>query len=96
MKVSEVTAAIVKSYCGISGSDSDTTAILSVLMDSAKKFIAGYTGLSTDDMDNFDDLSLAYMVLVNDMYSNRDYTARNDSLNPCVKTILDMRSTNYI
>lgn len=96
MKISEITPEIVKDYCGISDNDSDEL-IKNVLMPAAKKFIIGYTGLSETEINQYDDLATAFMVLVNDMYTQRDYTLNiNRQVNPCVKTILSLYSVNYL
>lgn len=96
MKISEITTEIVKDYCGISDNDSDEI-IEKVLMPAAKTFITGYTGLSETEINQHDDLANAFMVLVNDMYTQRDYTLNyNKQVNPCVKTILSLYSVNYL
>lgn len=96
MKISEITVKTVKDYCGISDDDSDEL-IKNVLMPSAKSYIIGYTGLPEDEIDRHEDLSTAFMVLVNDMYTQRDYTLNiSRQVNPCVKTILSLYSVNYL
>lgn len=98
MKVSEISLDTVKDFCGISDDDSDN--ILAVVMPAARSFISNYTHLTAEQIDELDDMATAYMVLVNDMYSNRDYNSsqarQSTKLNPCVKTILDMHSHNYV
>lgn len=95
MKVSEVTAAFVKDFCGISDNDSD--AIVAVMMSAAKDFIKGYTGLSEEQIDGFEDITDAYLILVNDMFSQRDYTlSSHKQVNPAVKTILGLHAVNYL
>lgn len=96
MKVSELTLDIVKDYCGICDNDSDEM-IEKVLMPSAKSFVKGYTGLSETEIDQYEDISIACMVLINDMYTQRDYTlSLQKQVNPCVKNILAMYSKNLI
>lgn len=96
MKISEITPEIVKDYCGISDSDSDEI-IKKVLMPSAEKFITGYTGLSAEEINAHEDLSTAFLVLVNDWYTQRDYTLSfQKQVNPCVKTILNLYSINLL
>ncbi len=96
MKISEITTEIVKDYCGISDNDSDEI-IEKVLMSAAKTFITGYTGLSETEINQHDDLATAFMVLVSDMYTQRDYTLNiNRQVNPCVKTILSLYAVNYL
>ena len=73
---------------------------MEILKDAAKAFIRSYTALSDVEIDNLDDLGTAYMVLINDMYTNREYNSaqqrKSTTLNPCVKTILDMHSFNNV
>ncbi|MCM1508294.1 MAG: head-tail connector protein [Ruminococcus flavefaciens] len=96
MKISEITPEIVKDYCGISDSDSDDL-IKKVLMPSAKAYIIGYTGLTAEEINAHEDLSTAFLVLVNDMYTQRDYTLSfQKQINPAVSTILGLYSVNYL
>lgn len=96
MKISEISLQIVKDYCGISDSDSDEI-IENVMIPSVKSFILGYTGLSSEQVEKYDDFAFALLILVNDMYSNREYTLNvNRQVNPAVKTLLGMHSVNYL
>lgn len=96
MKISELTAGIVKDYCGISDDDSDDI-IEKVLLPAAREYIKGYTGLTAEQCDEHEDLSIACMVLVNDMFSQRDYTiSMHRQVSPTVKTILGMYAVNYL
>ena len=96
MKISELTPQTVKDYCGISDDDSDDI-IENVLLPAAREYIKGYTGLTSEQCDEHEDLSIACMVLVNDMYSQRDYTLNiHKQVSPTVKTILGMYAVNYL
>lgn len=96
MKISEITLKTVKDYCGISDDDSDEL-IKNVLMPSAKAYIMGYTGLSEEQINRHEDLATAFLVLVNDMYTQRDYTLSfQKQINPAVSTILGLYSVNYL
>ena len=95
MKISQTTLNDVKDYCGISDNDNDTL-IENYAMPAAKSFICGYTGLDAEQIDTHEDLTIAYMVLVNEMYTTRDFTVNKDKLNPTAKTILDMYAVNYL
>ncbi|MDE6679070.1 MAG: head-tail connector protein [Ruminococcus sp.] len=95
MKISEITPEIVKDYCGIS--DDDSNQIITVLMSSAKAYIVGYTGLSAEEIDLHEDLTTAFMVLINDMYTQRDFTLSfQKQVNPVVRTILGLYAVNYL
>lgn len=96
MRISELTAGIIKDYCGISDDDSDDI-IEKLLLPAAREYIKGYTGLTAEQCDEHEDLSIACMVLVNDMFSQRDYTiSMHRQVSPTVKTILGMYAVNYL
>jgi hypothetical protein len=92
MKISEISDEQIKEYCGLS----EDVTNLTVYKASAKAFIMGYTGLTSEEIDTHEDLIIAFFVLINDMSCNRDYTVNRNSLNPCVQTILGMYSKNNI
>lgn len=96
MKLSEIPLAVVKDYCGISDGDSDNI-LEKAVMPSAKAFIRGYTGLSDDEIDKHEDITTAFLVLVYDMYTQRDYIlSYQKQVNPCVETILNMYAKYFI
>lgn len=96
MKISELTAAMVKDFTGISDDDSDNI-VEDLLMPAAKAYIKGYTGLTEEQLDEYDDLATAFCVLVNDMFTNRDYTiSSHRQLSPTVKTILSLYAVNHL
>lgn len=94
MKVSEVNLPVLKDYCGISDDDSDE--ILVALMVAANSFIQSHTGLSAEEIDEHEDITYAYMVLVNDMYTSREYDKLSSKMSPqpnrTVETILSMHT----
>ena len=92
MKISEITDQQIKEYCGM---DDDAT-ILPIYKAAAKSFILSHTGITADELDMHDDLTIAYCVLINDMSCNRDYVVGKNILNPTVSTILSMHSRNNI
>lgn len=96
MKISEISLQYVKDYCGISGDDSDEI-VENILVPAAKSYIVSYTGLPAEDLDKYDDFSYAMLILVNDMYTSREYTLNvNRQVNPAVRTLLGMHSVNYL
>ena len=92
MRISEIRDEQIREYCGMS----EDVTILDVYKESARAFIIGYTGLTAEEIDEHDDLTIAYCVLINDMSFNRDYTVSQSNLNPCVSTILSMYAKNNI
>ena len=96
MKISELTSTMVKDYCGISDDNSDDI-VGNMLMPAAKAYIKGHTGLTDEQIDEHDDLAIAFCVLVNDMFTQRDYTTSiHRQASPIVKNILSMYAVNHI
>lgn len=94
MKISEVSLSAVKAHCGISGSDSDE--LLEIYMAAAKKLAADYTGLSKEQLDEYPDITVAYLNMVNEMYSQRLVMTAGTQMNEFQRQILDMHSVNYL
>ncbi len=96
MKISELTSEMVKDYCGISDDDSDDI-IGNLLMPAAKAYIMGYTGLTEEELDDHEDLAIAFCVLINDAFNQRDYTiSMHRQVSPTVKNILSMYAVNHL
>ncbi len=94
MKISEVSLSAVKAHCGISGTDSDE--LLGIYMDAAKKLCADYTGLSEEQLDEYPDITVAFLNMVNEMFSQRLVMTAGTQMNEFQRQILDMHSVNYL
>ena len=94
MKISEVSLSAVKAHCGVSGTDSDE--LLGIYMDAAKKLSTDYTGLSEEQLDEFPDITVAYLNMVNEMFSQRLVMTAGTQMNEFQRQILDMHSVNYL
>ena len=94
MKLSEVSLSIVKQHCGISGEDSD--ALLGVYMAAAKRLACDYTGLDETKIVEFEDITVAYLDMINEMFSQRAVMTSGTQMNEFVRQILDVHSVNYL
>lgn len=94
MKLSEVTIEHVREYLRLEP-DADTST-LPILIDSAKKYIVNYTGKTAEELDKYEDISIAMMVLVSEFYDNRRYLQDRNYSNQAVETILNMHSVNLL
>ncbi|WEG14001.1 head-tail connector protein [Pullulanibacillus sp. KACC 23026] len=103
MKISEVQISDLKNYAHVYFDDDDN--LFTAILAAGKAFISTYTGLPlvddpgngiTDSIDDHEDLTIALMVLSNEMYDNRAMTVDNDKLNFVVKAILDSHSVNLL
>lgn len=96
MKISELTAEMVKDFTGISDDDSNDI-VGTLLMPAAKAYIKEHTGLTDEQLDEHEDLAIGYCVLVNEWYSQRDYTSSiHRQVSPTIKSILSMHAVNHL
>ena len=73
--------------------------ILAMAMESARTYMRSYTGLELEELDEIEEMALAFLVLVQDMYDNRTMhpdTKYANSGNKTVQTILDMHRRNLL
>jgi hypothetical protein len=103
MKVSEVSINDLKQYANVFHNEDDN--LFTSILAAGKQFITTYTGLPleddpvnniTDSVDDHEDLTIALMVLSNEMYDNRAFVVDNTKLNFVIKQILDSHSINYL
>lgn len=94
-KVSEITAEDLADYLRIDELTDSEKNTLTTMLQAAKTYIEGYTGLT--DLDSHKDFVIVVFVLVQDMYDNRAlYTDGKGSVNTVVDTILGMHSVNLL
>lgn len=96
MKVSEVTLEYVLKYLRIDMPDDYDKEIIVGIFPSALSFIKSYTGLDETAIDEHEDITIAYLVLIEDMYDNRTMNVSATNVNRTVKTILGMHSVNNV
>lgn len=94
MKPSQMTAQTVRKYLGRTSNDEDE--LIEIAMSSAKAFILGYTGLDENQLDEHEDITIAYLCLTESMYVDREMIVDSTNLNPTVKQILDMHCVNLL
>lgn len=94
MRISDVTREYFKGYARIDWNHEDD--FIDAILLGGKAFVSNYTGLSYDEIDNRDDIAIAYLVICNDMYTQRQYAVDKDKLNPVADLILNMHSVNLL
>ena len=88
MKISELTIEELKVYCG---AEDDEDKVFEIILDTCKAYIRGQTGLTDEEMDDHEDLTMAAMILASDFYDNRSYKLRLFFQNFSIKK----RKTSY-
>jgi len=94
MKYSEITLADVKEYIRIDDDSEDR--IITIMFMASKSFVKGYTGLSLDQLDQYEDITMVILCLCAEMYDNRQFTVDKSNVNPAMKIILDLYSINLL
>lgn len=94
MKVSEITYKDIANYIRLAEVSEEEKAFLTSLINIAKKFIEGYTGVKS--LDDHEDFVIVIYILCQDMYDNRTLYVDKTNLNKVVETILGMHSVNLL
>lgn len=96
MKINEVTLDYLKEYLKVDGNEEDT--ILTSMLEASKNYIKDYTGLSEENLNTIDSLTIAMLTICSDMYENRIYTLTSKTVQPnmIAKSIMDMYSRNLL
>lgn len=96
MKISGLTIDVLKAHSGISDLSGGAAVLLEMYKTAAISFILGYTGISADELDNYEDITVACCCIVDDMFNNRSATVTRDTLNPTARQILDMHCKVFL
>ena len=96
MRVCEITTAVIADQLRIPDPDENDLNELEAYKSAALAFVKSYTGLTSVQLNKFEDISIAVLVLCQDMYDNRSYYVDKTNINKVVSTILDMHSRNLL
>ena len=94
--VSEITYEDVAEYIRLSEVSQADQNTLTNLINISIAYIQGYTGLTAEQLDTYQDFVIVVFVLVQDMWDNRTLYVDNSNLNHVVSSILDMHSVNLL
>ena len=95
MKISELTAAEVAECLRIDENEVNTV-LLTAAMGSAKSQIISETGLTEEDLDDYADLTTAYLALVQDAYDNVGMQTDGRGINAVKDCILGLHRRNLL
>ncbi|AJK89648.1 MULTISPECIES: head-tail connector protein [Lysinibacillus] len=96
MQVSKITPSELAKYAREDETDTEILSTFTLILSAVKAYIKGYTGLSDEQLDTKEDISIAVFVLANEMYENRVFTVKDNNVNKVVQSILDMHSINLL
>ena len=92
MALSTLSAATVANYLHIEADD----ALIPSLIAAAKSYCCAYTGHTLTELDAFDDVDMAALIWISDMYDQRTEHTDKPVNNPAVETILSLYSCNLL
>jgi hypothetical protein len=95
MKVSELTINEIAGYLKLNNGEYTETE-LQTYLDASIAYVKAYTGLDSAGLDVHEDITIAVMILCQDMHDNRSMYAEQSSLNQVVQKILSMHSTSSV
>lgn len=97
MKVSDVTLQNVMDFLRLDYPTQTEQTELTAMMAAAKNYIVGYTGLTLEEIDEHEDITIAYEVLIADMFDNRNMqTDKPTYVNKTVQSILSLNRVNLL
>ncbi len=100
MKISEISEQDIICYLKIDESevDSDLRRELASFRTAAVEYVRTYTGLSAQELDSHDDLTVAVFILISDFYDNRAlYLPSNQAqVSKAVENILGLYQINLL
>ena len=98
MKISEVTTKDIQNFIRLDDPGEIETSEIEIMKKSAVEYIKSYTGLSDEELDNYEDITQALFILVADMFDNRNLyiEGKASNINKSVECILGMHSINLL
>lgn len=96
MKVSDLTSEVVVLFCKIDGDATDKALIDKLFLPAAKAHIQKHTGLTSNEMDAYEDLPIAVCALCSHMYDNRSVEVTSEKVNQVVMDIIGKYDKNLI
>ncbi len=98
MKVSELTLEVIQEYLRLDEVEEAEQGLLEAIKVAAVQYATSYTGLSDEELDEHEDIAIAVMALISDMYDNRvvSTTGKYNGTNRIVESILAMHSVNLL
>ncbi len=98
MKISEITLDTIATYLKLNICDLEEKerSELEMIKAGALAFVKSYTGYTIDELDKEEDITIATMVLIQDMYDDRTLLEDKDKVNLVLKSILGMHTNNLL
>ena len=86
MKLSELDLPLVKEYLRQDGDEDDR--LIQAIVEASKSYICNYTGQSIEQLEEYEGVNIAVLVLIAEFYDNRTINV-NDRLNLRIDMMLE-------
>ena len=96
LKISDITAQDCAEYIRLVDANADDINTLSTLLNVAKVYVGEYTGRTIQELDDYKDIIIAVLILVQDMWDNRTLYVDSNNANKVVESILGLHSVNLL
>ncbi|NFH71492.1 phage gp6-like head-tail connector protein [Clostridium botulinum] len=93
IKINEVKTDLLINYCNAYDEDKQ---LLEIFKDASVDYIKSYTGLTDEEINNKNDLTIALLVLVSGMFDSRSVEADKTNINLILDGILGLHSKNLV
>ena len=95
-KVSEITAQDLAEYLRLVDPSTDDINTLNSLLTVAKCYAGEYTGRSIQELDDYRDVVIVIMILVQDMWDTRALYVDKNNVNKVVESVLGLHQVNLL
>lgn len=98
MKVSEITQDVILNHLREEESNLEFEDInlINVMKKASIEFCKSQTNLSEEQLDQHEDITIAVLTLISDMWDNRSMTVQRSNTNMVADTILGMHRMNLV
>lgn len=98
MKISEIDTNYLCNYLKLEEVEEEQRKDLEVMKVAALEFVQNYTGLTLEEMEQHEDITIAAICIIADMFDNRNYYLdyKNTKTNQTVNCILNMYARNLL
>ena len=92
MKISELTPEIIAEYVHIDATDT----LIDPCLTAAINFACSYTGHTEAELDDYEDVTMAVLLKISDLYDQRTEHTDKPINNPAIETILELHRVNHL
>ena len=95
-RVSEITPNDLADYLRLVDADQNDLNTLTTMLNIAKVYVGEYTGHTIAELNDYKDIIIVILVLVQDMWDNRTLYVDGNNPNKVVESILGLHSVNLL